>query len=373
MLRSFVNRLCHACSRQKKKSPTTGFRSEIARSNMPRLPQHCRDQAIGMMQGGVSMRQVARHFGCSRMTIYRLQMRYRDTGRTQDRPRSGQPRVTTPRQDRRIRMLHLRDRFRTATTTANETPGRANNRISAQTVRRRLREYGIRPYRPYIGLVLNDRRRRNRRIWGRNHSGRGWQMGTWRRVMFSDESRFQLYRADGRQRVYRRIGERFAACNVNQVDRFGGGSVMVWGAIRFGWRSQLLIIDGNLTANRYLDTVLTNQVVPYVQQHNNTIFMHDNARPHVARLCQDYLAANNVQVLDWPPYSPDLNPIEHLWDHLDRRIRARNPAPVNHAQLRQALIEEWHRFPQYRINALITSVPRRIAEMCRAHGGHTRY
>lgn len=340
---------------------------------MPRLPQHCRDQAIGMLEAGNSVNMVARRFGCTRMAIYQLQRRYRDTGRTQDRPRSGRPRVTTPIQDRRIRLLHLRDRFRSATTTAFETPGRANNRISSNTVIRRLREHGLRPRRPHIGMVLDDRRRQRRRAWANNHYRDHWRLQNWRRVIFSDESRFQLYRADGRQRVYRRYGERFARCAVSQVDRFGGGSVMVWGAIRFGWKSPLLIIDGNLTANRYMNTVLGAEVVPYVQQNNGAIFMHDNARPHVAQVCQDYLRDNNVQVLDWPPYSPDMNPIEHLWDHLDRKVRARHPPPQNHVQLRQALIEEWHRYPQFQVNRLIMSMPRRIRALRQANGGHTRY
>lgn len=182
-----------------------------------------------------------------------------------------------------------------------------------------------------------------------------------------------FFRADGRERVYRRPGERYAPCCTRQANRWGDGSVMVWGAIRFGWRSQLLVIDGNLTANRYMDTVLSNQVVPFVQQHQDTIFMQDNARPHVAGVCRDYLAVNNVDVFPWPAYSPDMNPIEHLWDHLDRQVRTRNPPPQNIAELRQALIDEWHRFPQYRINRLITSMHSRIQALLRSNGYHTRY
>ena len=101
--------------------------------------------------------------------------------------------------------------------------------------------------------------------------------------------------------------------------------------------------------------------------------MHDNARPHVARVCQDYLQQQNINVMDWPPYSPDMNPIEHLWDYIDRKVRARDPQPLNHAQLRQALIEEWHRYPQHQINRLIMSMPRRVDSLVRANGLHTRY
>ena len=74
-------------------------------------------------------------------------------------------------------------------------------------------------------------------------------------------------------------------------------------------------------------------------------FQHDNARPHVARVCQDFLANNNIVLLNWPPYSPDLSPIEHLWDELDRRVRRRRNTPNTLGQLRTALLEERENIP----------------------------
>ena len=76
-------------------------------------------------------------------------------------------------------------------------------------------------------------------------------MRQWRRVLFTNETRFTLYRADGRRRVYRRRGERFADACVVERDRFGGGSVMVWGGIAHGIKSQLIIVAGNMTAVRH--------------------------------------------------------------------------------------------------------------------------
>ncbi len=88
---------------------------------MPRFTESQREQAFGLLSVGSSKRQVAGRFGCTRATIYRLEQRYEETGRTRDRYRSGRPRVTTARQDRRIRLQHLRNRFRTAVMTASET------------------------------------------------------------------------------------------------------------------------------------------------------------------------------------------------------------------------------------------------------------
>ena len=51
--------------------------------------------------------------------------------------------------------------------------------------------------------------------------------------------------------------------------------------------------------------------------------MHDNARPHVARICRQFLNRNNINILPWPAVSPDMNPIEHIWDYLGRKVRDR--------------------------------------------------
>lgn len=351
-----------------------GIRSTaFPNATMPRLNATDRERAIGMVMAGTSAAEVARRFGVHKSTIMRLQRRLQQTGTTRDRPRSGQPRVTTPAQDRHIRATHLRDRFRVPAETAAQTVGRNRPRISYRTVTRRLRERGIRAYRAQVGLVLTRPRRANRLRWARNHANRNWPNANWRRVVFSDESRFHLYRNDGRRRVYRRRGERTADPCVRQVDRFGGGSVMVWGAIRAGWRSPLVIIEGALNAVRYRDEILAAHVIPYVANHPDVIFMHDNARPHVARICQAYLAGHNVNVMDWPPYSPDMNAIEHMWDILGRRLQQRVPQPVTRAQLGAALVDEWNNIPQYQINRLVNSMPRRIQTLLNANGGHTRY
>ena len=88
-----------------------------------------------------------------------------------------------------------------------------------------------------------------------------------------------------------------------------------------------IFIDGNLTAIQYRDNILTPIILPFVRRYNVT-FQQDNARPHVARVCMDFLATNHVNVLPWPAYSPDLLPIEHIWDILDRKVQAHDPHPV---------------------------------------------
>ena len=128
--------------------------------------------------------------------------------------------------------------------------------------------------------MLDQRRRRIRLERARIHSNRNrdCRNARWRDVIFSDESRFLLFRHDGRCRVYCRRGERNAAPCVVQQDLFGGGGIMVWGVIGHGWRSALVFVEGALNARRYIDLILRNHVVPYITHNPRVLFMQDNAR-----------------------------------------------------------------------------------------------
>lgn len=331
-----------------------------------------RERAIGMLRAGLNRGEVARRLRCHRSTISRLSTREHETGTVADRPRPGQPRVTTQAQDRYIALQHTRDRFRTATQTARETPGNRGPRVSPNTIRRRLHQRGMHAQIPYRGPILTPIARRNRLRWAELH--RRWRLMEWNTVLFSDESRFCIDRPDRRQHVWRRRGERFGDACVRQGNRWGGASVMVWAGITARRRTPLVIVDGNLTAQRYVDHIIRPVLLPFLQANDDvTTFQQDNARAHSARLTQNFLRENNVTVMEWPPYSPDLSPIEHLWDQLKTAVAERQPAPRNRPQLIQVLQEEWDWIPQDRIMRLVRSMRRRCTACCDARGGHTRY
>ena len=240
-----------------------------------------------------------------------MYQRSRQTGTTNDRPRSGRPRFTSRRQGRYMRLTHLRNRVRIAIQTALVTPGTHNNQISPVTVRNRLREFGLWPRRPNVGMQLTPQRRQFRLNWLTQHRPNLFPLCLWRNVMLSDESRFLLNRADGRRRVYRRDGERFRDNCVNDVDRLGRGGLMVGAGIVYGHRTPMVFTEGRSTARRYVDFILRPVVVPFIRQHNVT-FQQDNTQAHITRFSIAFLQQNIVDVLRWPPYSPDLSPIERL-------------------------------------------------------------
>ena len=174
-------------------------------------------------------------------------------------------------------------------------------------------------------------------------------------------------------RVYRRRGERYFDVNVKEHDRYGRGSVMVWAAVTMQRRTPLQFIAGNLTSQRYVDEVMRPMVLPFLRLiGQGAVFQDDNARPHRGHIFNDFVRVNNINKIDLPANSPDLNPIENLWDQLGRMTYRDNP-PQTIPHLRHCLAQEWQNIPQATICRCVGSMRKRCQECVNARGGHTSY
>lgn len=329
-------------------------------------------RVIALVEDGRSLRYAARVVGVSHSVILRLWHRYQETGSLRRRAGQGRKRKTTLRQDRFIVNIALRRRTSTARDLKNDLRRATGVLVSDQTARNRLREYGLNSRRPVRKPRLTLAHRRARLAFATQHIN--WTMDQWSSVLFSDESRFRLTRCDGRIRVWARRGERYSEGVVQETDRYGGGSDMVWAGISMHNRTDLVPVQGRLNAIRYIEEILADHLVPAaVIMGPGFLFQQDNARPHTAVLTRNFLEDMRIPVMEWPALSPDLNPIEHLWDQLDRRVRARPMAPATTQELTAALLQEWEDIPQDYIRVLILSMPRRCQAVILARGGHTRY
>ena len=123
-----------------------------------------------------------------------------------------------------------------------------------------------------------------------------------------------------------------------------------------------------MTGIRYRDEILSPIVRLYASAiGDDFILMDDNAR-----IVNEYLQQETIERIDWAAKSPDLNPIEHVWDILQRRISNRQNQPNSLQELADALVDEWSRIPQVEFQTLIRSFQNRCREVIRARGGHTR-
>jgi hypothetical protein len=150
---------------------------------------------------------------------------------------------------------------------------------------------------------------------------------------------------------------------------------MVWRCISHDCKLDLVTIQCNLTGDQYIRDVLQPVVVPHFDNHPLTtrpVYMDDNDRPHCSRAVTVYLQSKAVTSIPWPAMSPDLNPMEHIWDVLGHRMHARESPVQNICQLEAALHREWQQLSQQDIRRLTGGMRCRVEAVVQACGGYTR-
>lgn len=330
-------------------------------------------RAVALIGAGRSYQRVATVLRVSKSVIHRAVKRHRETGTYKRRSGQGRKCATNAQDNRFMTMTALRNRTFTFKNVRDELQRSRGVRVCTRTVSRRLADNGIRSYRALRAPLLTPAHKEQRRQYAENH--RNWTEEDWGKVLFTDECRFCLKPDDRRVKVLRRRKERNAQCNVVGTVQYGGGSIMVWGGVTLGGRTVLHIVEGGaLTSQRYVAEILEPIVLPFIPFIGNGFkLMHDNARPHTANRVREFLQDRNVDVLPHPARSPDMNPIEHVWDYLKRMIRDREVRPATLRDLRTSVGEEWDRMPQDYVNNLIRGMPRRVMALARAQGGNTHY
>ena len=164
--------------------------------------------------------------------------------------------------------------------------------------------------------------------------------------------------------------------HVQKTVKHGGGRLMLWGCMTAYGVGFACRIDGNMNAELYTN-ILGDEFLQtleyYGMEKNDIVFQHDNDPKHTSRLTTQWLDDNDIDVLQWPSQSPDLNPIEHLWQHLKRQLATYEGEPKSMNELWERVEAEWNKItPEIGLN-LISSMSRRIAAVLKAKGGYTKY
>ena len=131
--------------------------------------------------------------------------------------------------------------------------------------------------------------------------------------------------------------------------------------------------DGGVNAHRYITRVLRPVAFPFFSRRHRHVFQQDNTPAHRARVTQTSLQQNSIPAMQWPAQSPDLNPIENLWDIIKRRINQPPNRPVNAAALRREILRQWNQVPAVYLARLQNSMQNRRRLTINAADGHIRY
>ena len=132
-----------------------------------------------------------------------------------------------------------------------------------------------------------------------------------------------------------------------------------------------MVVRGNLNALKYSNEILTPVCISHLQNYRRMRLMHDGAPSHTARATRALLQANRINVLPWPSLSPDLNPIEHIWDVIGQRVRSR--VTLNIRDLERFVVEEWNGVAQLTLRNYIASMRSPCQAVVNVNGGHTRF
>ena len=279
---------------------------------------------------GKTQKEISERIGCSQSAVSRHL-----SGKSVGRKKCGKKRCTTRRGDRTLRKIVEKDRFQTLGDLRKQWT-ESGVETSRATVHRRVQEMGYRCRIPQV------------------------------------KPQFCMSFGNQGARVWRKTGEKeMPKCLKSSVKY--PQSVMVWGAMSAAGVGPLCFIKGRVNAASYQE-ILEHFMLPSAEKlygDEDFVFQHDLAPAHSAKTTGKWFTDYGITVLNWPANSPDLNPIENLWDILKRKLRDARPNTLD--ELKAAIEASWASITPQQCHRLIASMPRRIEAVISAKGFPTKY
>jgi transposase len=336
------------------------------------LTEFERGQIIGLWKGGHSERGIETILGFPKTTIHDTIKRYKNENQISNAPRSGRPPILSERDIRHLVNIVKEDRQQSLDEITDKFNDLSVVSVSSRTIERTLHNEGFYGRAGKRKPLVSEVNRKKRLEWCKER--KNWD-SEWNTIIWSVESRFLLFQNDAYHWVWRRPHEKYDVDCLIPTIKSGNQGVMVWGCFTRNKIGPLIQVSGKITGSVYIE-VLENNLLPFINELDNNleyVFQDDNAPVHRAKIVKQWMQDNSVKNISWPAQSPDLNPIEHLWDVLERKVRKHEPHPKNLTELMTILNEEWNKIESEVIENLIESMPRRVEAVIDSHGNPTRY
>ena len=336
-----------------------------------------RSYAMGQLEAGLSARKVALQLQCAASTITRLVKRYKDTNSVDAIPRSGAPKRLSDRDERAVVRLARRYPKWTYARLIGQTGMHAHK----ATICRLLKRHNLTNWRAKRRPKLSPEVAKERLAFARRYHR--WKLRQWRRVIFSDECSVERGTGKDNVWVFRTPQQEW---DPQMIEEYQGKDIsqMFWAAFWYGGRSDLFPMERDETSQRNGFSAKSLLLIFYKAFQTfwepGMTFQQDNAPVQKARIVQNWLHDNDISVIEWPRYSPDLNPIEHLWWALKRKILKLHPELEHQGKSEEAINnlieaakESWDRIGARLLRKLVRSMPERLEAVIKAKGWQTKY
>lgn len=336
---------------------------------MRKVSREIEDVVVSKLEHGSSTRVVARELGLSQSCVQRIRTERLPNLRC---PPAGRPRVLTSRQERACVQAVTVGGHDNAKEVVRDLREREGVNVSGWTVRRVLKRAGLSSRVKQRKPKLTQKHIKDRLDFAKRHQY--WTLSDWERVVFSDESKINRFNSDGRSWCWVRNGQS-SSC-VQETVKHGGGSIMVWGCMTIHGCGLLIKINGKVNQLLYkqiLEVGLYSTICKFELNPEHLIFQQDNASIHTTKMMKQWFKQQSFGLLQWPAQSPDLNPIEHLWALVKRRLNRYESAPSGILELWDRVQEIWCSISAEDCKRLYDSMPRRIAAVLASKGRWTKY
>lgn len=317
---------------------------------------------------GKSNIYIANLLSRTKSTIGKFLQRVKKRGNTKTVNRSGRPKCTNLRIDKRIQSLVSQNNRITCSEIQRRLLDKYELQISKSTIRRRIHKIGLAARTPTKIPYVSAVNRRKRLAFYEEHAFK--YIDFWKRNLWSDETKIELKYHHGRMHVWRKTGEHLTYECANPTFKCQTRGIMIWGCMTATGVGKIYMLEGTINSRMYLEIVKdTVEAEARRLIGPDFIFQQDNAPIHTAKIVKQYFRENDFTVLNWPPQSPDLSPIENLWDHLKTKISDKKPR--NLLELRKLINVDWIKIEPDCCRELVESIPHRLCLLKAAKGGHT--
>lgn len=262
----------------------------------------------------------------------------------------------------------------TAVGVSKELKKQFNITVSTDTIARVLKKRGLKSAEKKKKPLLSQKNIRSRLDFAKSHQD--WTSDDWERVIYSDETKINRFNSDGRAWFWSRDPNALNEQSVQPTLKHGGGRIMMWGCMTAKGVGYSCKIDSTMDQHLYkniLEDELMQTIEYYEYDSSKVIFQHDNDPKHTAKSVKEWLKDQEFEVMIWPAQSPDLNPIEHLWSHVKRKLNEFETPAKGINELWERVQKVWNEIDKLTCLNLIRSMPLRIKAVLKAKGKWTNY